>query len=208
MDNYNSTVSLNSKENNRYQAIYASQSYGTFYGLFAKFVVKDVYSDTTLEPTTKLLERIDLKLINYKGILNICLKKSSNHEADTIINDKKTFILKIQVKGAISSDPDDTDSLVFDPPIKIKHNSYFIVLRELLTLNGQSGDEFNNADDMTPFVNGVFDSEFYERQGETIRKKSEIGFPIELDADDLKSNFADFYPGKICQTGISKINTY
>lgn len=208
MENYNSTITLNSKDNERYQAIYASQSYGTFYGIYGKFTVDDVYSDKESVPTSKLLKQIDLKLINYKGVLNICLEKDSKLDSETNFDDKNGLILTVKIKGATDSSANDTDHLTFDPPIPIEHDSYFVVIRELLNLHGQSGDEFNDDEILRPFVNGIFDTEFYERQGVAVRKKAEIGFPLEKEQNNPYSKLAAFYPGKICQTGFLRINTY
>ena len=55
---FSTTILLSPEENNRYQAIYASQRYGTFYGLFGKFDIEKKGKKT-------FLRGIDLKLINY-----------------------------------------------------------------------------------------------------------------------------------------------
>ncbi|MCK5400786.1 MAG: hypothetical protein KAJ28_04060 [Flavobacteriaceae bacterium] len=51
-----------------FQSVYASQLYGTFFMIYAKFKSK--------QKTKYELENIELKLLNYKGLINLGLKRA------------------------------------------------------------------------------------------------------------------------------------
>ena len=56
-------IHLCEEANERYQLIYSSQNYGTFYSVYGKFEVKN-----------NTLISIDFRLINFKGVLNLGIK--------------------------------------------------------------------------------------------------------------------------------------
>jgi hypothetical protein len=216
MINFNSNIRLTANDNNRYQTVYASQSYGTFYAVFAKFTVLDILdNEGQVVPKKKLLEKINLKLINYKGLLNISLEKGSEKDPNAYERrtDSKSLLIKIKVKGAADGELNTEDEILFNEPVVIEDGMFVSIIRELLTLSGKTNEEFMDDSENTPFVGGVFDDEFYERDGVLTKKKKEIGFDLTEDTEDIPGS--DFetvinlnWPGKICRKGDSRINIY
>lgn len=153
--NFSTTISLSSEDNSRYQAIYASQQYGTFYGLFGKFDIEKRGKRT-------LLHGIDLKLINYKGILNMSIETGPDsvaldEEARETVRDIPVILLKVEVRAKIQ-DPNYDSSLRLLKPIEVKKGTFFSVISEVLPISG-------HKDTKVPFVDGVFDNEFFFRDG-------------------------------------------
>ncbi|WP_160111952.1 hypothetical protein [Aquimarina sp. AU58] len=215
MIDYTSNISLTPEDNNRFQSIYASQSYGTFYAVFARFTVHDIItSDHQVVPNKKLLEQIELKLVNYKGNINMAFAKKSEIDEDSLEkttsgNEIKTFLLKINIKGAVGDNIGLIDVLYFEEPLIIENDTYFTVIRELLTLSGKTKEEFNKPEENSPFVNHIFDEEFYLRDGENMERKKEDSsfFNHNINNTNFKTLIDLNWPGKICVRGSSKIKT-
>ncbi len=166
--NYSTTVSLSPEDNDRFQAVYASQRYGTFFGVFAKFNIQK-------KGTSIVLYHIDLELINYKGILNLSIVSA---EIDGFAREKNrdipVILLKVYVMAKIDS-VETEKQVVLDRPLVIQKGMYFSVISETMPL---SGSEKKNA----PFVKGVFDDEFHYRDGlfSIPRKVTEIDLEQDL----------------------------
>lgn len=149
---------FNLSDNSRFQGVYASQCYETFFTVYAKFNFDK----------NNLLESIVLKLINYKGPINLgFLHLENNHEnpnngINTIFGDK---ILKmdLMIRGATGI----TETIhKFDTSItKISKDniSVFLIDRILDRLNGSN-----------PFKQNIFDSEFHYRSGEKTEPKDPV----------------------------------
>jgi len=152
---FSTTVVLSPEENDRYQAIYASQRYGTFYGLYGKFNIEK-------RGRKNLLHGLDLKLINYKGILNISIET----DPDSVAIDEKAMemnreipviLLKVKVRAKIQ-DPNYESSLRLMNPIEVKRGTFFSVITDIIPIGG-------HKDIKAPYLDGVFDSEFFFRDG-------------------------------------------
>ena len=152
---FSTTVLFSPSENNRYQAIYASQRYGTFYGLFGKFHIEKRGKKT-------FLHGIESKLLNYKGILNISIETDD----DSVALDAKAkelnrgipvMLLKVKVRARIQ-DPNYEGTLKLLNPIEIKEGTFFSVITDFIPLGGQK-------DIPAAYVDGVFDNEFFYRDG-------------------------------------------
>lgn len=152
---FSTTVLLSPEENNRFQAIYASQRYGTFYGLYGRFNIEKRGRKT-------FLHGVDLKLINYKGILNISIET----DPDSVALDEKAkemnrginvILLKVKVRAKIQ-DPNYESSLRLMNPIEIKRGTFFSVITDVIPVGG-------HKDIKAPFIGGVFDNEFFFRDG-------------------------------------------
>ena len=198
--NYSTTISLSPNDNDRYQAVYASQRYGTFFGIFAKFNIEK--KDETI-----LLHHIDLELINYKGILNLSIV---GVEIDVEAREKKrnipVILLKVYVMAKIER-IETEKRVTLDRPLVIQKGMYFSVFSQVLPLSGATN---KNA----PFVKGVFDDEFHYRDGllslprkvteidldEDISGKDELGFDFE---SPLMNN--DRFSSIRCRVGNSMI---
>jgi hypothetical protein len=166
--NYSTTVSLSPEDNDRFQAVYASQRYGTFFGIFAKFNIQKTGKAT-------ILHHIDLELINYKGILNLSLVSA---EIDVNAREKNrdipVILLKVYVMAKIDS-VETEQQVILDKPLSIQKGMYFSVISETIPL---SGSPKKNA----PFVKGLFDDEFHYRDGlfSVPRKVTDINLEQDL----------------------------
>lgn len=145
---------------NIYQPIYSSQLYGTFFIVYANF-------ETSEDSDNYFLHKIKLKIINYKGLINLGITGASFYKTEgcdpenPIINNKNIMLnykggyIELKVRALYNSD---NDILVdnISEPIKIsKNNSYLNVTRKLDQMHG----------DDRVFENGVFDNEFFYRDG-------------------------------------------
>ncbi len=199
--NYSTTVSLTPDDNDRFQVVYASQRYGTFFGVFGKFKIRK-------EENKTLLDQIDFELINYKGPVNISLIKI---EIDTVaietVRGIDTILAKLDFQQAMG--PAVTErSFSFAPPVEIKQNSYFSIISDLLPLSG-------SHDSKVDFVNGFFDSEYFYRDGLTTHPREVTSIP--LGQTPSKDQGFDFettikFPQTIfgsirCRVGTAKIIT-
>jgi hypothetical protein len=168
--NFSTNILLSPEENNRYQAIYASQRYGTFFGLYGKFNIEKKGKKT-------LLHGIDLKLMNYKGILNMSIENKPDsiaidEEAVELNRDLNVVLLKVQIRAKIN-DPNYEGSLRLLHPIEITGGTYFSVISDLIPLCG-------HKDIKAPYQDGVFDDEFFFRDGisNVERKVTDIDLDI------------------------------
>ena len=131
-------------ENERdFQAIYSSQLYGTFFMIYAKFKSK---SSTKYE-----LENIELKLLNFKGLLNLGLTRARF----------------VQIKDA---DEKVTGGKIIIEVQALHTNTY---LKSVDNVNGNSFsvNDFINVDRRVKMMDpnneksNVFDEEFLYREG-------------------------------------------
>ncbi len=130
---------VNLANNDDYQSIYASQLYGTFFAVYAKFKVEDKDPDDEIYKLTGLR----LKILNYKGIVNLGIVqahllpvKDKNNPAKA---DGWRLILELQALGG------STDSVVQCQSNEFKKGaSYFGVDRRLKELPNMGGFVFDN----------------------------------------------------------------
>jgi len=162
--NYSSTVSLTPDDNNRFQVVYASQRYGTFFGVFAKFKIRKAGDQT-------LLDQVDFELINFKGPVNISLVKIAiDTEARERIRDVDLILAKLDFQQAMGLAVTER-SFSFANPIEIKKDSYFSIISDLLPLSG-------GHDTKVAFVNGFFDSEYFYRDGLAAHPREVTSIPL------------------------------
>ena len=150
------TVSFKKDCQDRWQTVYTSSLYGTMFSIFGKFTYNEVDG--------KLL--IKLKLINYKGIINLGIHSANFQEPRKKVEvyespvDKKiirVISLKIDLKGIHENK---TYDLEIDPTLSeddFKNDIYLEIDRELLPLENDNCQEL---------VDDIFDTEFYYRDGE------------------------------------------
>lgn len=200
--NLTTTIKCNPDLKDTWQMVYASQLYGTFFAVYAKIVAnKD----------EKCMNSIDLKLINYKGPINLGI-----HEATYNVKRKKISIidhmngnsLTINVLSVTLWIRALTEQDGCEKPITIEQSinedeTYLEINRKLLPLS-----ENGNC-----VVDGVFDSEFYYRDGlsKPIPKKLDEISGLSswkkynsLDKED-EGNVELLGPGGICPRGYAKI---
>ncbi|WP_438709974.1 hypothetical protein ACSTS3_11240 [Aquimarina muelleri] len=156
----------------RYQFVYASQLYGTFFGIFVKFKTSNL--DRINKSCT--VEAAEFMLVNYSGEINLGIvdiekdkieyKNFRVLNMDGTISDLQCLNFDITVKGLEES---------FKPyPVKVdlqinkeKHkNIYLRVNRKLRPLHhSTSNDGKFPANEPHAVKNQVFDSETYNRSG-------------------------------------------
>ncbi len=174
-------VDLRVNKSNHHQSLYASMAYNTFFGIFGKLeMIKKGGKDHFLD--------IELKLINYKGILDVQFKKNiftKNYASFDIPKDEdgnlieSTLILNINVGAYI---PDGTQKklklttseidLSAIKKIDLSKIEHLIVNRHLISFYGYPWENLkkridNNPADLIPMSskNGVHDEEFFYRNG-------------------------------------------
>lgn len=175
---YSSNVILD-ENRERIQSLYASQLYGTFFGIFGKFIVKP------WKDNYKLIEKIHLMLINFKGHINLEVRpdfviagfeQKVRNEPDI-----KGLGITLPVQHTLNSKPiqgpvildfkevthqqDPNNIVVTDSHgnklgVKVLEGEYLRLERKLMGMNpsASTSDEGSSPD-------GVFDSEFYRRDG-------------------------------------------
>ena len=196
---YSTTVSLTPEDNDRFQVVYASQRYGTFFGVFAKFKIRK-------EENKTLMDQIDFELINYKGLVNISLVQIDiDTEAKETIRDVDVILAKLDFQQAMG--PAVTErSFSFANPIEIKSDSYFSIVSDLLPLSGDHNIK-------EAFVNGFFDSEYFYRDGLVTQPREVTSIPLGQTPSkdegfdfETKIKFPKTLFGSIrCRIGSSKI---
>jgi len=183
--NYSGTLIFNHKEKNLLQPIYGSQSYGTYYGIFANFFVS---KQNIKDPKKVRLDKIELELINYSGTVDMSLEKVDLKIVPIKGQNKQMGIyMKIYVKAAAIIRPrlnldltlnqlkDDLGNIPFkdDSSRIINTNDILHVKRELLSLYGKTENEmqpYKKANNEST-LGGIFDTEFFYRTGKNNVKK-------------------------------------
>lgn len=140
------------KSLNHYQCIYSSQLYGTFFSIFAL-----VDADHTDGDDYYTLKGIDLKIVNYKGIVNIGIVGAELIDSTSTTNGKGDVIkgksLLIGVK-ALEDTPKDVPVVIETDSMEFKIGSEILVERFLMPMHKR-----------TPSKDGTFDSELFYREG-------------------------------------------
>ncbi len=177
----------------RYQLIYTSQVYGTFFGIYAYFNI----NETTLDS-------IRFKLINYKGIINIGIEDITHQ----INESNKTIEFNITIKG-VSEHQDfphlsnnssaGSGGYSINVPLANIRNYYLEINRKIIPLGAPGKDTVNN----------VFDSEFYYRDGDRkpYQFRTDGNFLRYASGEELETKTAVIPKGtdSICPRGLAKI---
>jgi len=161
INNYLGTLDLLSDYENRNQFIYGSQLYGTFFGVYA-FFKAEIIGKHEIK-----INKIVFNILNYKGPIDIGIDRAEYNNQDKIIY--------LYVKAL--SDPRaqfELDLSQASLPLTLikKGHPQFIYGKDHLTFYRRLVKIDANARNHTH--NGVFDSEFYTRDG--IRKIPKIRF--------------------------------
>lgn len=155
----------------RNQFIYGSNSYGTAYSVYAKFNVEKETPDT-------VEVKIELTLLNYKGIINLGFDKEVDFKYD---KDKNELTFFITVKGLANnkvSKPEKTIVLKRNSMLKI------VAVRNLLPLNSIENTKNPTVSDC--YHEEVFDNEFYYRDGNFHHSRKDFN---NMDMEDsIKNN--------------------
>ena len=147
------SLSLNPDHNKRMQLVYGSQLYGTFFGVFASFIIKD-----------KKISGVKLQNINYKGIINLGIVGIKVYKGTEKEGTSKNLYMEVFLKAFQPSDKIQT--FTFKEEFSVENIKEVIVSRNLQSFatNNKTGLGDNN----------MFDTEFYEKDGLYVREKKKI----------------------------------
>jgi len=155
------SASLNLSDSDRYQAIFASQSYGTFYTIYSVFTFKD-----------ELLQSISFKIKNYKGQINLgflASTGSSGHtNASEILGVEEDGSLNLMIPLRALSGIEETkfEITAEAKPIPKSDISQIFIYRMLKRMNPKRSQPASDGN--------IFDSEFYHRSGSRLVEKDPI----------------------------------
>jgi len=236
--NYSTTVSLSPSESDRWQFVFASQAYGTFYGIYALFTTREVYvseGSTDVDPTKVGVERIEFELINYKGPVDLSLMNVSvtppNYEQEGAA-EGTPMIVEVELQANIGEETK-TDA---ENPVNlvVQHGTRLEVNRVLRSLGGMtkgeldarvqeldaslangtiSPEDYNKAINELSFKGGVFDEEYFFRNGKLqpkLRQDGDFAYtPADVqDAETLNLMAAGSHLGYWCIGTRSKLLTH
>ncbi|CAG2534724.1 MULTISPECIES: hypothetical protein [Maribacter] len=151
------TVDLSEHSKDKYQLVYASQLYGTFFAVGAKF---NVLNDQ--------LKSMELAIINYKGNYNLGLLPQTK---DTWNCDNKidaNLCLHLKANGGLHGHKPN-QSIVVECNTDISSLKKMIVGRSLSPIYEDVPTNYEEH-----LHQPLFDSEFYERDGIAIRKRERL----------------------------------
>ncbi|MAZ71988.1 MAG: hypothetical protein CMC70_02465 [Flavobacteriaceae bacterium] len=158
-DDFHSTIKIG--ENEKKQLFFASQSYGTNYFIYGYFKTKETTKNSSVITGLKMI------VLNYKGILDLGF--STNENLKTTVSKVKEagkdpmLLINITMQAAVSGTTKPEVDIDLDTPIKIEDRTNLKVVRDLIPI---SGDIDKNA-----LNHGVFDDEFYYRDGWTYAER-------------------------------------
>ncbi|MGB3466216.1 MAG: hypothetical protein WBA74_13140 [Cyclobacteriaceae bacterium] len=179
---FSSNLSLNEEDAHRYQFVYATQLYGTLFGVYAR-----VHSEVSDHEAK--LTKIDFIGINYKGDNTISLL--SHFDKPTYAKNQETGVRVLQIKLEVQAGrnaPQHIDPVTLDlagtfheDEFVLRRGDYLKIQRMLIPMV---------TDDSLPlveraFYNGHFDSEFYVRDGLFVKYKDQNPDDIDYDRSDL-----------------------
>lgn len=195
---FSSNISLLGEDKDRYQAVYATQVYDSFFGVYAKFY------DTSIDGDLCSINKIKFLGISYKGLFNI---KLESIEANSGSTSEQSIQIDINIRASFERDP--VSSIDLCLPNEVCHickGGSFDIIRNLLPMyKGSSTDIVDRS-----YVNGNFDSEFFERDGLYVQQKDIRDFDLSLnyvgDRFGLPNSKVSIkFPGARCTPGINKV---
>lgn len=137
---------------NVYQFLYASQLYGTLFGIYGRFDCKKESADNCS------VRNINFRLINYKGCVNIGFEKIELKEKDKDRDDKLT--INLHVKPLVKM-----DDMNLDRPFSIANNTEIIVQRWVIPYDSKLVTNPENKKGERSRDSIFFDTEFNFRDG-------------------------------------------
>jgi hypothetical protein len=181
------------KEEDKYQAIYSSQNYDTFYQIYCK---------PHVSLTNDTLDSLEFRIINYKGPINIGFAENDEHKSEADY-EEGILGLKLVVKGNSNIYSKVID--LRDKNIKKEALTTLFIYRVLLRL----------SEGKAMSLGGIFDSEFHTRSGfDTLSKrlvpglegyyKDSIG-DFNLQALMLKRKELNFGAGRNCYSALNDV---
>lgn len=178
---YYTTIVLSEGRSNDFQLVFASQVYGTFFGIYAKL-------DFTRQSGRLKLNKITFRMINYKGQINIGIDKVDPPLRDP--EDTKKLNVNFHLKGYMPA--------LQDYECDFTEDEIYLEDGSEITFKRTMHEFVERPDDI--FAVGTFDDEFYFRDGL---------FPIEAPVSDLENKIEAKYPnriGKRCPWNIVRVS--
>lgn len=196
-NNLFSTIKIGRNQND--QLLFGSQSYGTNYFIYGHFKLSESDENGCTITGVKMM------ILNYKGLLDIGFSKNPAHKTTANLVEIDGALpmvdVRITLQGAVSNDTKPDIDVDFETPIVLKGKTNLRVSRTLIPLAGKI--------DMHPITNGVFDNEFYYRDGweyakrqvRDIKDDGSNSFPVSYLDDDIaiatgpgiKCRYANFH---------------
>lgn len=179
---FSSNLSLSEHDAHRYQLVYATQLYGTLFGVYAK-----VYSE--IEGDEAFLNRIDFIGINYKGENTITLL--DHFDKPVYAENSKTGVRALQLKIEVQAGGQHEQNI--DPVtlnlaeaypherFSFKRGDYLSIKRVLIPMVTDTSLPLKER----AFYNGHFDSEFYVRDGLYVKHREQNPDDLHFDHSDL-----------------------
>lgn len=169
--NVNITCNINKLDTKANQLIYCSQLYGTFFAVSAKFNIEKGF-----------LKSMTLTLINFKGLYNIGMLKETKSAFKLEGNGAK---LTLYLKANAGRHGKRRQLNVKCDNIPIDELKGLIVTRELQKLSNKSKSDHLRE--------GIFDSEFYQRDGSLIEEFDRLDNKEQLTRQDrCKTTYSNF----------------
>ena len=206
--NYSTTVSLNPENaKKRWQFIFASQAYGSFYAVYALFEAKYMMNEAETPKDSVDLKSVNLEIITYKGLFDIGIVDANIVPKKVDANNNTiplTINIKVQAKNNRKEFP-----LTISKPIEVAHLDGIETKRHLISLSGHNRDFFRSSSQETisqnAIIDGVFDDEFFFRNGKMdIKLKNDGDFVYQSEEEDL--NNTGFLLGNWCIGTTSKVH--
>lgn len=158
-------IDLNREAN--WHPIYASQLYGTFFMIYAQF-------KTNLIENNYYLQDVKLHLVNFKGVLDLGITRAEfvpKHKIDKI---EVPTSIKIEVQALYISKENDLSVKNIDKKYPLaKGNSVLLIDRRVLPMRPNGRNIIEKA-----LKDGIFDTEFYYREGPLSRENPPIALEI------------------------------
>ncbi|MEP2934890.1 MAG: hypothetical protein ABJM06_04180 [Gilvibacter sp.] len=192
------TVILGNSTKDTFQNVYSSQSYGTFFGISGEFKYNSAKNS---------IESIKLSIQNYKGILNLAFaaipvatKKTLHVSGYPQVQVRDYIEVNFKIRYAHEQNPDyDIDVDVSNILGENLQNGQLISMkRELVSFYDKSADDLlqmeaqtQNSSKIEMYYQGVFDSEFFYRNGQLWKLKEDGDFSVK---DVSLSNSTDDTP--------------
>lgn len=213
------TIRLNSNSNDRFQYIYSSQLYGTFFNIYAKFIFNEELGK---------IEKTVFQIVNYKGLLNIGISdvqlNSSIVEKDTVLFEKYLNEEYRDLKQEKVPSKENILEMYKEKDHQVNSISYIIELQAFnpnIIFNLNEGVIIDQKENLYLIINrnlrqieqskrNIFDSEFEYRDGlrEPLKlRRAYRNGRKEKDNENIKSLDAGIPKGSggICPKGYSLI---
>ncbi|WP_025667700.1 hypothetical protein [Aquimarina megaterium] len=203
---YSSNIILeltNNEKEPRIQATYASQLYGTFFGVFSRFYVQPIKGSND-----RVVTKIKFFLINYKGEKNLKIITPFDKPKKSDNDDIPGWVIDLKVQHNINANSFqenvELDLTRFFPETNgmiVKDEDFITLYRVLIPMNGHIANDPKQHWIKRAFNNGVFDSECFKRDGYYVNERKKF----EYSDDTFIGNQSGSYPSLNCVPSNNKI---